>query len=65
MEGWPAYTLKREGKDITKVYHEAKGYLYGIFKILQPLMSLIAHNERQRTVNALKKSLESIPGQTH
>jgi uncharacterized protein YndB with AHSA1/START domain len=59
MEGWPGYTLEAEGPNTPRIHHLAKGRLYGAFKIIQPLIQIIARGERRRTVNALKESLES------
>lgn len=59
MEGWPGYTLERDGDDRTRVHHVAEAHLYGPFKLMQPLVQAMARRERRRTVDALKKSLES------
>lgn len=59
MDGWPGYTLERDGEDATRVHHTAEGRLYGPFKLMQPLIQSMAQKERQRTVDALKQSLES------
>jgi uncharacterized protein YndB with AHSA1/START domain len=59
MEGWPGYKLENKNNGTTILHHFAKGYLYGPFRLLQPVIQRIARNERQRTVNALKQVLES------
>jgi uncharacterized protein YndB with AHSA1/START domain len=59
MEGWPGYALERLDVDRTALHHHARARLYGPFQLLQPLVQLIARWERQRTVSALKASLES------
>lgn len=59
MEGWPGHALVRDGDAITTVHHRAEGHLHGPFKLMQPLIRLIALRERRRTVNALRESLES------
>lgn len=62
MRGWPGYTLERDGGGRTRVHHVAEGHLYGPFKLMRPLIQVIARGERRRTVDALKRSLESAPG---
>jgi hypothetical protein len=42
----------------TEVHHVADGRLFGIFNIMQPLVAWMARGERERTVHALKDSLE-------
>lgn len=59
MDGWPGYELEPRGSDRTRVRHVARGRLHGLFKLLGPFVQRIAEGERSRTVNALKKSLES------
>lgn len=60
MEGWPGYVLEPDGDVGTRIHHHAEGRLYGVFKLLQPLVQMMAHRERRRTVDALKKSFESV-----
>jgi uncharacterized protein YndB with AHSA1/START domain len=60
MEARAVYQLKAIDGG-TMVHHVAEGQLYGIFKLMQPMTVVIARGERNRTVNALKKSLESSP----
>lgn len=59
MEGWPGYVLERDGEASTRVHHVAQGRLYGPFKLIRPLAQRMARQERGRTVDALKRSLES------
>ncbi len=59
MEGRPEYLLEGVDGGI-RVRHVAEGQLYGIFRIVRRMVSAIARGERRRTVNALKKSLESF-----
>ena len=62
MEGWPGYVLEPAGETATRIHHTAEGRLYGPFKLMQPLIQRMAQRERQRTVDALKRSLESGRG---
>ena len=59
MEGWPGYELKPGGPTATAVHHVGEAQLYGPFKLLSPVIRIMAQRERQRTVDALKASLES------
>lgn len=59
MEGWPGYVLERDGEAGTRIHHIAEGHLYGLFKLARPLVQRLARRERRRTVDALKKSLET------
>lgn len=58
MESRPTYILEPVDEG-TKVHHTAVGKLYGIFKLMRPYVALRAREERKRTVEILKKSLES------
>jgi uncharacterized protein YndB with AHSA1/START domain len=60
MEARASYELvsTRTG---TEVHHMANGRLFGIFNIMQPVVAWIARGERERTVHALKVSLERTP----
>lgn len=60
METRPGYTLE-SADGVTRVHHTAEGELFGLFKLLQPRAARIAQRERQRTVDALKMSLETSP----
>lgn len=59
MRGYPGYTLERVGDNRTRVHHIAEAHLHGLFKLIQPLIRIMARRERRRTVKALKESLES------
>ena len=57
-ESRPGYKLEpREGS--TSLFHHAEGNFYGFFRLMEPLLTIIARAERKRTVFALKNSLES------
>jgi uncharacterized protein YndB with AHSA1/START domain len=43
----------------TAVHHVAESELHGIFRLMRPMVVVIGRGERQRTVTALKRSLES------
>jgi uncharacterized protein YndB with AHSA1/START domain len=43
----------------TAVHHVAESELHGIFRLMRPMVAVIGRGERQRTVTALKRSLES------
>jgi uncharacterized protein YndB with AHSA1/START domain len=57
LESRPGYRLESI-KGGTKLHHIADGRLFGLFKLMQPRVARIAREERERTVNALKTSLE-------
>jgi uncharacterized protein YndB with AHSA1/START domain len=58
MESRPRYRLEAvDGR--TQVHHIAVGQLYGPFKLLRPYVAIRAENERERTLAALKQSLEA------
>lgn len=58
METRPGYELQAiDGS--TKLHHTAEGRLFGLFKLMHPRAASIARKERNRTVNALKQSLEA------
>jgi uncharacterized protein YndB with AHSA1/START domain len=54
----PEYRLE-EGEGGTVVHHVAVGELFGWMRLMKPAASLMARSERTRTVNSLKRSLES------
>lgn len=58
METQPGYVLESQNGS-TKLHHIAAGQLFGIFKLMRPKVARMARQERQRTVDALKKSLEA------
>ena len=58
MEARPVYTLEANG-DKTIVHHVAEGELFGIMRLMRPIASLLARSERARTIESLRRSLES------
>ena len=57
MEARPRYELVATPSG-TEVHHTAEGTLFGIFNVLRPAVAWMARGERQRTLRALKDSLE-------
>jgi len=58
MEARPEYFLEADqGKTI--VIHVAEGELSGWMRLMKPMAALMAKSERARTVESLKRSLES------
>jgi uncharacterized protein YndB with AHSA1/START domain len=58
MEARPQYTLEAD-QDKTIVHHVAEGELFGIMRLMKPAAALLARSERARTVESLRRSLES------
>lgn len=58
MVARPEYILEAH-EDTTIVHHVAEGELFGVMRLMKPVAALLARNERARTVEALKRSLES------
>ena len=58
MEARPAYRLEAD-QDRTIVHHIAEGELFGVMRFMKPVAALLARSERTRTVESLKRSLES------
>jgi uncharacterized protein YndB with AHSA1/START domain len=58
MEARPEYLLEADG-DTTIVHHVAEGELFGAMRLMKPFAALMARSERRRTVEALRRSLES------
>lgn len=54
----PEYRLEADG-DATVVHHVAVGELFGWMRVMKPAAALMAKVERTRTLNSLKRSLES------
>jgi uncharacterized protein YndB with AHSA1/START domain len=54
----PEYSLDGD-ESATVVHHVAVGELYGLMKLMKPVAALMANRERSRTLNSLKRSLES------
>ena len=57
MEARPEYELVSTQTG-TAVHHTAEGRLFGIFRVMTPLVAWMARAERGRTVRALRDSLE-------
>ena len=58
MEARPEYLLESDG-DKTNVHHVAEGELFGVMRLMKPVAALMARSERARTVEALRRSLET------
>jgi uncharacterized protein YndB with AHSA1/START domain len=61
MEARPEYILEAD-RDKTIVHHIADGELFGMMRLMKPVAALLARSERGRTVQSLKRSLESDQG---
>ena len=57
MEARPEYFLKADG-DRT-IVHVAEGELFGLMRLMRPVAARLARSERTRTVESLRRSLES------
>src|SRR3954469_16561896 len=58
MEARPNYILEAD-RNNTIVHHVAEGELFGAMRLMKPVAALLARSERARTVDALRRSLES------
>jgi uncharacterized protein YndB with AHSA1/START domain len=58
MQARPGYVLEADG-DRTIVHHVAEGELFGMMRLMKPVAALLARSERARTVESLRRSLES------
>ena len=58
MEARPEYILETD-RDKTIVHHVAEGELFGMMRLMKPVAALLARSERTRTVESLRRSLES------
>ena len=58
MEARPEYILEPD-RDKTIVVHTAEGELFGMMRLMKPVAALLASSERARTVESLRRSLES------
>ena len=58
MEARPAYRLEAD-RDRTIVHHIAEGELFGLMRLIKPVATLLARSERTRTLESLRRSLES------
>ena len=46
-------------RDGTIVHHVAEGDLFGLMRLMKPVAALLARSERPRTLESLRRSLES------
>jgi hypothetical protein len=60
MEARPEFILEAD-RDKTIVHHVAEGELFGMMRLMKPVAARLARGERTRTVESLKRSLESDP----
>lgn len=58
MQARMQYVLDGDG-DRTTVHHVAVGELFGWMRVMKPAAALMAKSERTRTLNSLRRSLES------
>ena len=58
MEARPEYLLEAD-RDRTIVHHVAEGELFGMMRLMKPVAALLARSERARTIESLRRSLES------
>jgi hypothetical protein len=58
MEARPEYILEAD-RDKTIVHHVAEGELFGMMRLIKPVAALLARSERARTVESLRRTLES------
>lgn len=58
MEARPVYVLEADG-ETTIVHHVAEGELFGPMRLMRPMAAFMARGERNRTVESLRRSLES------
>lgn len=58
MEARPEYVLDADGER-TVVHHVAVGELFGWVRVMKPAASLLARSERARTLESLRRSLET------
>ena len=58
MEARPQYSLEGD-QERTIVHHVAEGELFGVMRLMKPAAALLARSERARTLESLRRSLES------
>ena len=63
MEARPEYILEPDN-DRTIVHHVAEGELFGVARLMKPVAARLARSERARTLESLKRSLESDEANT-
>jgi hypothetical protein len=51
--------MTSDPRDRTIVHHVAEGELFGLMRLMKPVAALLARSERARTVESLRRSLES------
>jgi uncharacterized protein YndB with AHSA1/START domain len=61
MEARISYEF-RDAPAGTAIHHVAESELYGIFRLMRPMVKLIGPGERRRTLVGLKRSLEEGTG---
>jgi uncharacterized protein YndB with AHSA1/START domain len=49
----------RAAPEGTVLHHVAESELHGIFRLMRPVVAVVGRGERRRTVEALKRSLET------
>jgi hypothetical protein len=54
IEQWRGWAIRETG-----VHHVAEGELFGMMRLMKPVAALLARSERARTVESLRRSLES------
>lgn len=59
MEARMEYALRLDGAGRAEVHHIADGELRGVLGLAEPVLGIVARRERQRTIDALKRSLEA------
>jgi uncharacterized protein YndB with AHSA1/START domain len=57
-EARAAYVLETD-EDKTIVHHSAEGELFGMMRFMKPVAAWLARSERTRTVESLRRSLET------
>ena len=58
IEARPQYFLEAD-QEKTIVHHIAEGELFGWMRLMKPVAALLSRSERARTVESLRRSLES------
>jgi uncharacterized protein YndB with AHSA1/START domain len=58
MQARPEYILEADGGN-TVLHHVAEGELFGMMRLMKPVAGMLAKSERTRTVESLRRSLES------
>ncbi len=58
LQARPEYVLEAD-RDRTIVHHVAEGELFGVMRWMRPIAARMAKGERTRTLESLRRSLES------